>query len=122
MSKHRLLEQGNPISSGLDVAIISPPSPEEKCKSTLERNPNNMSLRKLFVEDQMMEDLIGADYTMDEIREATSVQHCHEEGPVVKNLVGQSNVLETRQSHVHSPPTVDPSVIEGEIIATLLTP
>jgi hypothetical protein len=28
----------------------------------------------------------------------------------------------TRQSHVHSPPTVDLSVIEGERTATMLTP
>jgi hypothetical protein len=122
MSKRRLSEEGNPISSGIDVAIVSPPSPEEKHKSSLERNPNNISSRQLFVDDQMMEDLLGADYTMDEIREATGVQHCGEEGHVVQSLVGQSNVPETRQSHVHSPPTVDPSVIEGERTATLLTP
>ena len=70
----------------------------------------------------MMEDFLGVDYTMDEIREETSVQHCGEEGHVVQYLVGHSNVLETRQSHVHSPPTVDSSVIEGERTATLLTP
>jgi hypothetical protein len=74
------------------------------------------------MDDQMMVDLLGVIYTMDVIREATSVQHCGEEGHVVKSLVGQSNVPETRQSHVHSPPTVDPSVIEGKRTATLLTP
>jgi hypothetical protein len=79
-------------------------------------------IKNFFVDDQMMEDLLGDDYTMDEIREATGVQHCGEEGHVVQSLVGQSNVLETRQSHVHSPPTVDLSVIEGERTATLLTP
>ena len=30
--------------------------------------------------EQMMEDLLGDDYTMDEIREETGVQHCGEEG------------------------------------------
>jgi hypothetical protein len=122
MSKRRLSEEGNPISSGIDVAIVSPPSPEEKCKSSLERNPSSISSRQLVVDDQMMEDLLGADYTMDEIREATGVQHCGEEVHVVQSLVGQSNVPETSQSHVHSPPTVDPPVIEGERTATLLTP
>jgi hypothetical protein len=70
----------------------------------------------------MMEDFLGVDYTMDEIREATGVQHCGEEFFVVQSLVGQSNVLETSQSHVHSPPRVDMPVIEGEITTTLLTP
>jgi hypothetical protein len=70
----------------------------------------------------MMEDFLGADYTRDGIREATGVQHCGEEGLVVKSLVGQSNILETRQFHVQSPPTVDLSLIEGEITITLLTP
>ena len=59
---------------------------------------------------------------MDEIREGTGVQHCGEEVPVVQYLVGQSNVLEASQSHPHSPPRIDLLVIEGEIIATLLTP
>jgi hypothetical protein len=40
----------------------------------------------------MMEDLLGADYTMDEIREETSIQHSGEEGLVVQSLVGWSNV------------------------------
>jgi len=70
----------------------------------------------------MMEDFLGADYTMDEIREATGVQQCGEEVPLVKPLVGKSNILETSQSHVHSPPIFDPPVIEGERTATLLTP
>jgi hypothetical protein len=39
-----------------------------------------------------MEDFLEADYTMNEIREATGVHNCGEEGPVVKSLVGQSNV------------------------------
>ena len=59
----------------------------------------------------MMWDFLGVDYTMHEIREATGVQHCGEEGHVVESLIGKSNVLETRHSHVHSPPTVDPSII-----------
>jgi hypothetical protein len=40
----------------------------------------------------MMEDLLGADSTMDEIREETGVQHWSEEFLVVQSLVGQSNV------------------------------
>ena len=65
----------------------------------------------------MMEDFLEVDYTMDEYRETIDVQHCGEEVPLVKPLVGQSS-----QSHVHSPPRFDPLVIEGERTATLLTP
>jgi hypothetical protein len=36
----------------------------------------------------MMEDFLGVDYTMDEIRETTSVQHFGEEVFVVQPLVG----------------------------------
>ena len=36
----------------------------------------------------MMEDFLGTDHTMDEIREATGVQHCGEEIFVVQYLVG----------------------------------
>jgi len=80
MSKCRLSHERNPISSAIQVDNISPPSPEEKCKSSLERNPNNISSRKHFFDEKMVEDLLGADYTMDEIREETGVQHCGEEG------------------------------------------
>ena len=66
------------------------------------------------MDDRMMEDFFGADYTMDEIREANGVKHCGEEGLVVKYLVGQSNVPENRQSHVHSPSTVDLSVLKWQ--------
>jgi hypothetical protein len=76
MSKNRLSHEGNPISRAIYAANVSPPSPEEKHKSSLEINPNNISLRKLFVDEHMMEDFLGADFTMDEIREATGVQHC----------------------------------------------
>ena len=41
---------------------------------------------------------------------------------MVQSLVGQSNVRENSQPHAHSPPIVDPSMIEGEITSTLLTP
>jgi hypothetical protein len=99
----------------IDVSIVYLPSPEEKNKSSLEINPNNISSRIFFADDQMMEDLFGDDYTMDEIREETGVQHCGEEGHVVQSIVGPLKVPKTRQSHVHSPPVVDPS-------ATLLTP
>jgi hypothetical protein len=40
------------------------------------------------VGDQIMEDLLGDNYTIDEVREATSAQHSHEEVHVVKPLVG----------------------------------
>jgi hypothetical protein len=74
------------------------------------------------VDDQMMEDFLGYYYTMDEIREATSAQPSGEEVPMVKPIVGQSNILETSHGHVHSPPKIDLPVIEGEITAMLLTP
>jgi hypothetical protein len=106
MSKHRLSHEGNPIYSAIYDTNVSPPSPEEKRKSSLERNPNNISSRQKFLDEQMMEDLLVVDYTMDEIREAIGVQHCGEEGPIVKSLVGHSNM--------HSPPILDPSLIEGE--------
>jgi hypothetical protein len=69
---------GNPISNIIDVAIVYPPSPEENHKSSLKRNPSSISSRIIVVDDQMIEDLLGADYTMDEIREETDVQHCGE--------------------------------------------
>ena len=40
---------------------------------------------------------------------------------VVQAVVGKPDVPENSQSHVHSPPKFDPSVIEGERTATLLT-
>jgi len=70
----------------------------------------------------MMEDFLGFYYTMDEIREVNGLQHCGEEVYVVKSLFGQLNVLKTSQSYAHSPPRVDPPLIEGEINETLLTP
>jgi hypothetical protein len=88
MSKRRLSEEGNPISSVVDVVVVSPPSPQAKCMSSLDTNSCNISSRQLVVDDQMMEDLLGADYTMDEIREATGAQHCGEEVHVVQPLVG----------------------------------
>jgi hypothetical protein len=100
MSNRRLSGEENTISGGIDVVIVSPPPPEAKRKSSLEINPSSISSTKLVLDDQMMEDLVRVDYTMDEIREATGVQHCGEEVLVVKYLVGKSNVLETNQSHV----------------------
>jgi len=70
----------------------------------------------------MMEDFLGVDYTTNEIREENGVQCYGEECPLMQSLVGQLNVLETRQSHVNSPPTVDPLMIEGEKNEKLLTP
>jgi hypothetical protein len=69
-----------------------------------------------------MEDFLGVDYTMDEIREETSAQHCGEEVPMVQPIVGHPDILETSQYDVHSPPIFDLSVIEGEITTTFLTP
>jgi hypothetical protein len=68
MSKHMLSKEANPISSRIDVIFVSPPSPQAKWRSSVDTNPSNISSRQLFVDDQMMEDLLGADYTMDEIR------------------------------------------------------
>jgi len=121
MSKCRLSEERKPISSGIDVGVVSPPSPQEKHNSSVETNASNISSRQLVVDDQMMEDLHGDDYTMNEIREATGVQHCGEEVFLVQPLVGQSNIPKTSQSHVHSPPIFYPPVIEGERNETLLT-
>ena len=83
MSKNRLSHEGNPISRGIYAANVSPPSPEEKHKSSLEINPNNISLRKLFVDENMMEDFLGADYKMDEIIEEIGAQPCSEEVPTM---------------------------------------
>jgi hypothetical protein len=88
MSKRRLSEEGNPISSGIDAAIVSPPSPKANRKSSIKINPSNISSRQHFLDDQMMEDLFGVDYTMDDIREATGLQHFGEHFFVVKYLVG----------------------------------
>jgi hypothetical protein len=96
------------------LVVVSPPSPKAKSKSSVETNPSSISSRQLVLDDQMMEDFLGDDYTMDEIREENGVQHCGEEVHVVQPLVGQSNISETSQSHVHSPPRFDPLVIEGE--------
>jgi hypothetical protein len=92
MSKHKLTEEGNLISRGIDFVVVSPPSPQEKRRSLVETNTINISSRQVVVDDHMMEDLFGADYTMDEIREETGAQHYGEEVHVVKPLVGQSNV------------------------------
>jgi hypothetical protein len=51
MSKHRISEEGNTISSGIDAIIVSPPSLEEKRKSSLERNPYSISSRQLVLDD-----------------------------------------------------------------------
>ena len=66
-----------------------------------------------------MENFLGVDYTMDEIKEETSAQHSGEEVLVVQPLVGQSDVLETSHRHGHSTPRIDPPMIKGEIIAML---
>jgi hypothetical protein len=74
MSKSKLLEEGNPISSRTHDVVVSSPSLEAKCKSSLERNQYSISSRQLVLDDHMMENLLGADYALDDIREAIVVQ------------------------------------------------
>jgi hypothetical protein len=77
MSKRNISEEGNPISSGIDFVVVSPPSPYEKHTSLVETNLVQISIvpsitissRQVVVDDQMMEYFLGANYTMDEIRE-----------------------------------------------------
>jgi len=45
MSKCRLSEEANPISSRVDVFVVSTSSPEEKRKISVEANPSNISSR-----------------------------------------------------------------------------
>jgi hypothetical protein len=92
MSKHRISEESNTISNRIDVIVVSPPSPQEKHKSLVETNPSSISSRHLVVDDYMMDDFLGYDYTMDEIREEIGVHHCGEEVPMVQPLIGQSYV------------------------------
>ena len=73
MSKSRLSEEGNPISSRIDDVVVSPPSPQAKWRSSINTNPSNISSRKHVVDDQMMEYFLGVDYTMDETREQANV-------------------------------------------------
>jgi hypothetical protein len=54
----------------------------------VETNPSSISSRQIVVNDQMMEDFLGVDYTMDEIREETGVQHFGEEAHVVQYFIG----------------------------------
>jgi hypothetical protein len=73
MSKHSLSKEGNPISNGIDGIVVSPPSPQENHKSVVETNPVhnsivppiNISSIQVVVDDQMIKDLLGANYTMD---------------------------------------------------------
>jgi hypothetical protein len=51
MSKCRILEEVNPIFSGIDVVVVSPPSPKVQRKSSIETNPINISSRKVVVDD-----------------------------------------------------------------------
>ena len=87
-SKHRLLEEGNPISSEIDAIVVFPLSPQEKRRSSIETNIISISSIQLVVDDHMMEDFLGDNYTMDEIRGETDAQHCGEEFHVVQLLVG----------------------------------
>jgi hypothetical protein len=45
MSKCRLSEEANPISSGIDVVVVSPPSPQEKHRSSVETNPSKYLIK-----------------------------------------------------------------------------
>ena len=44
MSKHKLSEEVNPISSGKDV-VVSTPSPQEKFNILVETNPSSILSR-----------------------------------------------------------------------------
>ena len=91
MSKHRISEEGNPISIRIDAIVVYPPSPQAKCRSSVDQSNQylRISSRRIVVVDQMMKDFLGFDYTMDGIREATSAHHCGEEVYVVQPLVRQ---------------------------------
>jgi hypothetical protein len=95
MEKHKLSAEANPNSSTIDAIVVSPPSPQEKHRISVEANPvqtsseppMNISSRQVVVDEQMMMDFLGVDYTMDEIREEISAQPSGEEVPVVQPLV-----------------------------------
>ena len=70
----------------------------------------------------MMEGFLGVDYTMDEIREETSVHPFGEEFIVVQLLFGQLDVPYTSHGHFYSPVMTHLLMIEGERTKTLLTP
>jgi len=96
MSKCRLSAKGNPISSGIDVIVFSPPSTQTMHKISIETNPIQNSIappitissREVVLDDHMMMYLIGDDYTTHAIREATCAQPSSEEVHVVQPLVG----------------------------------
>jgi hypothetical protein len=80
MIKHRISLKGNTNSSTIDVlVVVSPPLAQEKHMISVEaylvptssEPPMTISLRKVVVDDQMMMDSLGHDYTMYEIREET---------------------------------------------------
>jgi len=48
MLKHRLSEEGNPISRRIDPIVVSPPSPQAKRRSLVETNPCSISSRIFF--------------------------------------------------------------------------
>jgi hypothetical protein len=62
------LRRGKSIYSIIYVIVVSPPSPESKRKSSLERNPSGISSRQIVVDHLMMENFLGTDYTIDEIK------------------------------------------------------
>jgi hypothetical protein len=72
-----------------------------------------VSSRQVVVDEKMMMDLLGANYTMDEIREETSAQPSSEEVPMVQPLVQQLYIPKTTHEHVHSPPKFDHKLLKG---------
>jgi hypothetical protein len=63
-------------------------SVEANLVQTSSEPPITISSRQVVVDDQMMMDFLGVDYTMDEIREETGAQPSGEEFHVVQPLVG----------------------------------
>jgi hypothetical protein len=46
--KCRISEEGNPLPGGIDVIVVSPPSPKEKHRISIETIPIRISSRKIF--------------------------------------------------------------------------
>jgi len=119
IEKCRLSTEANPNSSTIDAIGVSPPSPQARCIILVETNPiftsseppMIVSSRQVVVDKKMMIDLLGDNYTMDEIREANSEKPSCEEVHMVKLLVQQLDIHETTHEHVHSPPKFDLQVI-----------
>jgi hypothetical protein len=49
MSKRRISEEGNPISSGIDATIVSPPSPKKKVQELIREKSKQYIIKTTFV-------------------------------------------------------------------------